>query len=162
MQSIDLELFGERYGWIVVVILMLVQNGGKVVDGIISLMNAAGRILRQGRHDTQAAVKAETDSKREETKAETDQDTTIIKHEIDTETTAQSNLISVQNRLLAIHEDTLEHLWKENERREANDIAQREAINADRMAILRMESTLSLHTMTLSRLAERDMRQEDD
>lgn len=144
----DLSTLAHDWGPLVAALLGLA--GGLGVALKVAIPKITDAIIAERKTQKQAIVTANIVRQQ----AESNQDATIIRHEMDAETTAQNNLISVQNRFIDIYDRMQEHFFKQDERHIENTVAVQDAINAVRMAILRLESTVSLLTQTVSRQAD--------
>jgi len=139
----DLQYIIEAYGWLVAIALILVLNGDRIATRVATFIPPIARWFDKRR----ATQKLRT-------RAILEQDDELLHHEIDTEVAAAAHLVKTHDRMLTILEQTLEHFWTDHEQQAGNWAAVQQAISDNRVALMGMKSTLSLHTMTISQQAD--------
>lgn len=140
MPTFNLQYAVENWGWLVAVILVLVLNGDKVAARFGTFIPPLANWLEKRRVEKEVVTSAKLAAKLE-------QDDAVLHHEFDAEAASQAYAMRQQSELLAILKDTLSHFWEDRKNRET----QWERVYT---ALLRLESTLSLHTMTIARQAD--------
>jgi hypothetical protein len=135
----DLKYFAENFGWLVAVALVLILNGDKVAARLGSFIPPLADWLEKRR----VAREVETSAK---LAAEIEQEDATLHHEFDSEAANQSHQMRLSTELMGILKDTLQRFWEADTKRDE----QWERVYT---ALLRMDSTLSLNTMTVERQA---------
>lgn len=140
MTFADLKYLMENYGWLVAVVLVLILNGDKITARLGTFIPPLADWLEKRRVEREVIASARLS-------ARIDQDEAVLHHEFDTEAVTQAHQMRQSTELMGILKETLKNFWVDSKTRDE----QWERVYT---ALLRMESTLSLHTMTISRQAD--------
>jgi len=140
----DLKFFAENFGWLVAIAFVLVLNGDRVAARVGTFIPPLANWLEKRRVEKEVLTSAQL-------AASIEQEDAALHHEFDVEAANQAHTIREQDRMLTILEKTLENFWTDRQKREDNWEKVLTAITDTRMALLKMESTLSLHSMTIAR-----------